>query len=461
MLLDRGDQPVQRQVAEGVHPQLGGDLVHRHLRPQELPPGRHVDPVVAGMAHRRARHPEVHLRRSRAPDELDQAARGGAAHDRVVHHDHPLPGQDVAHRVVLDAGAEVAVGLRGADEGAAHVVVAEQPQLVGDAALLAVAERGGVGAVGHRDHAVAGHGVLARELSPEGPARAVHADPPQVRVGAREVHELEDAGGGGLGVEPRQALRPAVPELDELPRLEVAHEGGAHDVQRAGLAGDDVAVAEPAEHEGAEAARIAHRVHDVADGEHQRVGALQEAQRVADLGHDRAVAGACDEVHDHLRVRRALEDRALVDQLSPDRERVGEVAVVDDRQVALRVPDHHRLGVDPLPAARRRVAHVSERGVPRQRRDPLRVEDVRDQAELLVEPRPPAVGRADPGRLLAPVLEGVEREEGELGGVVDAVDPDDAALLARTVVQEGEVDVAGRPVGHHRAWSMIWGMAPK
>ena len=391
----------------------------------------------------------MHLLRPRPAQQFHHARLRRPPHDRVVHHHHPLPGEHVAHRVVLDAGAEVAVGLARPDEGAAHVVVAQQAEFVRDAALLAVSERGRVGAVGHRDHAVSGNGVLPRELAPEGPPRTVDADAPEVRVGAREVHELEDAGRGGLGVETRETLDAAVPEAEQFTRLDVAHEGGPHDVERAGLAGDDMAAVQLAEHEGAEAARVAHRVHGVAHGEHERVGALQEAERVADLGHDRAVAGARDQVDDRFGIRRALEDRALVDELALDRVGVRQVAVVHDREVALRVAHHDRLRVDPLAAARGGIAHVAERGAARQRRDPVRGEDIRDEADLLVQAGSRSVRRADPGRLLAPVLQRVEREEGEFGGVLDSVDPHDSALFARTVVQKGKTDVGWSAVSHY------------
>ena len=182
---------------------------------------------------------------------------------------------------------------------------------------------------------------------------------------------------------------------------------------------------------------VAHREHGVAHGQHQGVGALQEAQRVADLGHHRPVPGARDKMHDRLGVRRALEYCALVHELGLDHVGVGEVAVVHDREVAFGVAHDDGLRVGPLSAARCGVADVAERRVAGKRRDPPGVEDVGHEADFLVQPRAPSVGRADPRRLLAAVLQRVQREKGELRSVVDAADSHDAALLARTVVEEG------------------------
>ena len=131
---------------------------------------------------------------------------------------------------------------------------------------------------------------------------------------------------------------------------------------------------------------------------------------------------------------------------------------MDDGEVALGVPDDDRLCVDPLSAACGGVPDVPESGVAGQGGDALGVEDVGDEAEFLVELGVAAVRRADPSRFLAAVLERVESQEGELGGVLDVADADDATLLAGTVVEEGEVDVGG---AFHPASLMMPGMVPK
>src|SRR6185436_7468054 len=68
------------------------------------------------------------------------------------------------------------------------------------------------------------------------------------------------------------------------------------------------------------------------------------------------------------------------------------------------------------------------------------LEDLGDEAErALGDDVAAVVGRGDAGRLLAPVLERVQGEIREAGHVVlGPVDPEDAALVARTVALVGE-----------------------
>ena len=63
-------------------------------------------------------------------------------------------------------------------------------------------------------------------------------------------------------------------------------------------------------------------------------------------------------------------------------------------------------------------------------------EMIADEAEppLRVEPR--AVERYDAGRLLAPVLQGVQPESGDRGGVGMSENAEYAALLVQAVVRE-------------------------
>src|SRR4051794_2057586 len=195
VLLHAVHHPLGAQVAERVHTQVGADLVHRPVRGDQLLARGHVDAVEAGPAYRRRRQAEVHLAGAGFAQHGHQRARGGAAHQRVVHHHHALPLQHLAHGAELEAHLEVPPRLRGGDEGAADVVVADQPQLEGDPRRLGVAHRRRVRAVGDGDDDVGAalHRPLLRQPPPEGAPRAVHRAPPQVRVRPGEVHQLEDA----------------------------------------------------------------------------------------------------------------------------------------------------------------------------------------------------------------------------------------------------------------------------
>src|SRR6266581_4404399 len=85
-------------------------------------------------------------------------------------------------------------GLRGVDECAADVVVADQRVLQLEARLLRESERHGIGRVWHREDAVGvRRKMLRRQLTPQGPAHAIDRPAEDRAVGPREVHQLEDA----------------------------------------------------------------------------------------------------------------------------------------------------------------------------------------------------------------------------------------------------------------------------
>ena len=68
---------------------------------------------------------------------------------------------------------------------------------------------------------------------------------------------------------------------------------------------------------------------------------------------------------------------------------------------------------------------------------------IADEAEppLRVEPR--AVERYDAGRLLAPVLQGVQPERGDRGGVGVIENAEDAAFLAQSIAVKIPIAVPG------------------
>ena len=94
-----------------------------------------------------------------------------------------------------------------------------------------------------------------------------------------------------------------------------------------------------------------------------------------------------------------------------------------------------RLGVLPGAGAGRGVARVADGEVALERGQRGLVEDLGDQAHVLVDQDLAAVADRDAGRLLAAVLQGVEAEVGELRDVLaGGPDPEDAARVLRSLV---------------------------
>ena len=148
----------------------------------------------------------------------------------------------------------------------------------------------------------------------------------------------------------------------------------------------------------------------------------------------RLLPRARDQMQDHLGVGGRLHDGALVHELAPQREAVGEVAVVADREAAAVELGKQRLHVAQDGFAGGRIAHVAHGGHAGQAVDHLAAgEVVADEAHAAFRMEPLAVEGDDAGGFLAAVLEGVQAERGDRGGVGMAEDAEDAAFLAQPV----------------------------
>ncbi len=136
--------------------------------------------------------------------------------------------------------------------------------------------------------------------------------------------------------------------------------------------------------------------------------------------------------------------RELLDEVE-QLARVGQVAVVAQRDRPGRGRPERRLGVLPHAGAGGGVAGVADREVAAQRAEVALVEDLRDQAHVLVDQDLRAVAHRDAGRLLAAVLQRVEAEVGQLGdlglgaGAVGGPDAEDPAGVLRALLAGNQV----------------------
>ena len=131
------------------------------------------------------------------------------------------------------------------------------------------------------------------------------------------------------------------------------------------------------------------------------------------------------------------------------REAVGEVAVVGDGEAAAVELGEQRLHVAQDGLAGGRIAHVADRGGAGQAVDHLAAgEVVADEAEAALGVETLAVEGDDAGGLLAAVLQGVQAERGDGGGVGVTEDAEHAAFLAQPVVVRVEF-------GSARSWRLL------
>src|SRR5262249_2145672 len=109
--------------------------------------------------------------------------------------------------------------------------------------------------------------------------------------------------------------------------------------------------------------------------------------------------------------------------------RVDEVAVVRDRDLAVRAVDEDRLRVEELALARRRVPCVADGDVPGQRLERALVERLGDVPHGARDAHLLAVGARDAGAFLAAMLEGVQPEVREIGCFGVPEDAENATLV--------------------------------
>ncbi len=123
------------------------------------------------------------------------------------------------------------------------------------------------------------------------------------------------------------------------------------------------------------------------------------------------------------------------DEVAPERQGVGQVAVVGQREAAGVEIGEQRLHVAQDGVAGGGVAHVAERDVALEAADHVGlVEVVADETEPALGMEVLAVVGDDAGGLLAAVLQGVQAERGQGRGGVVAEDAEHAALFAQAIV---------------------------
>ncbi len=319
--------------------------------------------------------------------------------------------------------------------------------------------RGGDAGLGDRHHHVGFDHRLTGECLAHALARRVHALAVEVGVGPGEVDELEEAELGiGFG-EALAVVQARRVDDDHLAGLDLAHEVGADDVERCGLAGEHPATLDATEDQRPEPVGVAHADEVGLVHHHEREAALELRQHVGqrplellavaaglrlvlvadELGDERGVGGGV-EADRAVAGREAREHAEALGEL----ERVGEVAVVPEREAGVADRPVDRLRVAPAARSGGAVAHVTDGEVTLERGDAALVEHLGDESHVLRHGDGLAVAHRDAGRLLAPVLERIEAQIGEMGDV-----------LAGRVHAEHAAGVADRGVVHGHVHAVI------
>ncbi len=212
---------------------------------------------------------------------------------------------------------------------------------------------------------------------------------------------------------------------------------GSARVRSAGIAGDSIR--EHADRQRTQAVGVAEGDHAVLAHHHDRERPVQPWEHVGDRVLD-VLRGMGGEQRRHdLRIGGGAERHAARRQLVVQLDRVDEVAVVGERELATgpvgALRALHRLGVLPRVRPGGGVAHVADRKLPGERAQVVLGEHLAHEPQLAAGHDVAAVvGRRDPRRLLAAVLERVQREVRQARDLVSGrVYAKHTALVARSV----------------------------
>ncbi len=158
----------------------------------------------------------------------------------------------------------------------------------------------------------------------------------------------------------------------------------------------------------------------------------------------RGFVRARDQMQDHLGIGGRLHDRALMHELAAQRQSVGEIAVMADGEAERIEFGEQRLHVAQQGLAGGRIADMADGRRAGQAVDhPAVGEGVADQAEPPLGMKTPAVEGDDAGGFLAAMLERMQAERGDGGGIGMAENAEHAAFLAQAVGIQIEIEVEG------------------
>ncbi len=120
--------------------------------------------------------------------------------------------------------------------------------------------------------------------------------------------------------------------IDEFAGFDRADEFGADDVERDRLRREDVRIAELADHQRANAERVAAADHALGGEADQRIGTFDLFQSIDEPVEQRAIGRCRDEMDNDLGIAGRLKDRTAANQHFPERGGIRDIAVVRNRE---------------------------------------------------------------------------------------------------------------------------------
>ena len=186
---------------------------------------------------------------------------------------------------------------------------------------------------------------------------------------------------------------------DNFTRLNVAHQFGVDQIQRAGFTGQHPGAIDFPNAQGTKPMGIAHADQFLLGHDDQRISAFNLAH-----GLNEVVLRLSQQVQNNFAIDGGLKDQSIRFELVAQFCRVGQITVVRNGHVAFGAIDRQRLGVAQMGRAGGRIAGVADGDVADQAMQDFAVEDLRHQPHAFVFAQVIAVRRDDAGALLPTML---------------------------------------------------------
>ena len=313
-------------------------------------------------------------------------------------------------------------------------MVADDADLERHARFLGIAQGRVVARVGKGHHQVGLYRGLPGQLPAVGLAHGIDVFAEKGAVRPGKIDKLEDAEGPGAFLVGVEAANPVVVDDHDLAGVQLAHKGGLHQVQGAGLGCQHIAAVEFAQAQGPKPVGVldAHQLAQA--GEHDKgVGPFEPQHRLFQSLF-KPVGQVLDKQVDHqLAVHGGLKNRALFLQVPFQFVGVDQVAVVGQGIGLFLVGNHKRLGIDQHGIAGGGVAHMAHGAGTGKPGHVAGGKDLVDQAHVLVADDMGVFCHGDARALLAPVLQGVKPEIGQPGRLFVVVNAEDTAGFTGSV----------------------------
>ena len=384
----------------------------------------------------------MHFFRTGITHHLHNLHRCRAAHNRVIYQDNPLALHNRAVGGMFHAHTQFTHGLCRLNEGAPDIVIADDAQFIRDTGCLRIAKGCRHAGVWHRDHDIRINACFMGELGAHGFAYVIDRTAMHDRVRAREIDIFKNAGTRGHFGEGLDGFNAVIGDDHHFAIFNIPHKTRADNIKRTGFGGENEMPVQLPQNQRANAQGIT-RTDQLFIGQTDKgIGPFELLQGIDETVGKFASAALRHQMQNHFRVAGRLIDRAAADQLTPQGQTIGQIAVMGNGKAAPRQFGEQRLHIAQNGFAGCGIAHMADGTFAFQAFDNSAVgKAIADKTQTALGMEPLSVKTHNACGFLSAMLQGMETKGCDgcrLGMAVNAKNP---AFLAQPIRFEIEFAV--------------------